>query len=427
MCADVHHTAAGNNTFLDSCTGSRECVVHAVFLLFHLHFAGSSDVELRYAACQFGKTLLQFLFVVSRFGSCNLCFDLSHAVSDSLFVASSIDDGCVVFIDCDRLGCSEHIQCSLLEFDTFLFADNRSAGEDSDVLQHLFAAVAEARSFDCTDLELRTQTVDNQCCQRFAVHVFRDDEQRTSALYGGFKNRQQLFEVGDFLVVDEDIRFIHLDLHRLGVGDEIRADVAAVELHTLYHVNRGVHTFGFADGDDAVFRHFAHRVGNEFADLGIVVSRNGSYLLNLVEVVANYYGVLLNLSYDGSHGFVNTAFEVERVGACSYVLQTHANDSLCQNGCGSGTITRLIACLGSHFLDELCTEVFGCVFQFNLFGYRYTVFGDMRSSVFLVDDDIAAFRTKCHFDSVSQLVNATLQSLTGFYVIGNIFCHNNYE
>ena len=345
-------------------------------------------------------------------------------MSDSLFVSSAVDDRRVVFADSDGLSRSEHLNRCALQLDTFLLADHRSAGEDSDVFEHLFAAVAEARSLHSADLQLRTQTIDNQSGQRFAIYVLCDDQQRTSALYSRFENRQQLFEVRDLLIIDQDIRLVHLHLHRLGVGDEIRADISAVKLHTLYHIDRGVHTFCLADSDDAVFRNFTHRVSNQFADLRVVVGRNSSYLFDLVEVVTDYHSVLLDLLYDSSDSFVDTAFEVEWVSSCGNVLQTHANDSLCQNGCGGGTITCLIAGLGSYFLNELCTEVLCRINQIHCFSYRHTVFGDMRSSVFGINHYIAALRTQRHFDCVSQLVNATLQRLTRLRIIGNIFCHD---
>ena len=168
-------------------------------------------------------------------------------------------------------------------------------------------------------------------------------------MYGRLQYRKKLFEVRNLLVVDQDIRLIHLNLHRLGVRNEIRTDVAAVELHTLYNVDGGVHTFCFADGDHAVFRNFAHCVSNQFADFGIVVGGNGSYLLDFVEVVTHYNGILLDLLNNCSNSFVNTAFEVKRVCTCRNVLQTNAHDGLCKYRCCGGTVTCLIAGFGCYF------------------------------------------------------------------------------
>ena len=421
---DVHHAAARNDTFFDCRTRCAQSVVHTVFLLFHLHLAGCTYVQLCYAACQFGKTLLQLLFVIGGLGRCYLCFDLCHTGCDGVFVACAVDDGGVVFVHGDGLSGAEHLDGCLLKLDAFLLADDGAAGEDSDVFQHLFAAVAEARSLHGADLQLCTQTVDNQCCQCLAVHILCDDEQRSAALYCRLQDRKQLFEVGDFLVIDKDIGLVHLYLHRLCVCHEIRADISAVELHTLYHVNGGVHSFGLTDGDYAVFAHFAHRVGNQLAYLGVVVGGDGGYLLDLVEVIAYDYGIFLDFCHYGSHGFVDTAFQVQRVGSGCHVLQTHAYDGLCQNGSGRCSVTGLVACLGCHFFDQLCSEVLCGVCQLNLFGYCHTVFGDVRSAVFLVNHYIASLRTQRHFHCVSQLVNASLQRFTRLGIVCNILCHN---
>ena len=71
--------------------------------------------------------------------------------------------------------------------------------------------------------------------------------------------------------MDEDIGLIHLYLHGLGVRHKVRADIAAVELHTLYHLDSRVHAFGFADGDDAILGYLTHCIGNQFTNLSIVV------------------------------------------------------------------------------------------------------------------------------------------------------------
>ena len=217
--------------------------------------------------------------------------------------------------------------------------------------------------------------------------------------------------------MDQDVRLVHFYFHGLGVRYEVRADVSAVELHTLYDVDGGVHTFGFADGDHAVLAYLAHGVSNEFAYLGVVVGGDRGYLLDLVEVVAYHFALLLDMSHYGADSFVYTALQIHRVSSCGYVLQSDANDGLCENGSSCCAVTGLVAGLRCNLLDELCAEVLGCVVEFDLFGYGHAVLGDMRSTVLLVENDVTSFRTKCYFYCVSQLVNAALQSLAGFCVV----------
>ena len=192
----------------------------------------------------------------------------------------------------------------------------------------------------------------------------------------------------------------------------------------MYHVNRRVHTLGLTDRDHAVLTNLTHGVCDQLTDLSVVIGGNGRYLLDLVEVIAYHYRVLLDLSYHSSHSLVDTAFQIQRISACRHVLQTHAYDSLSQNRCRCCSITCLIACLGSNFLHELCTYVLGSVFQHDLFSNCHTVFCDMRRTVLSVNNYITTLRTQRHLNGVSQLIHTTLQRLSRLYIIGNILCHN---
>jgi hypothetical protein len=73
-------------------------------------------------------------------------------------------------------------------------------------LQHSFAAVAEARRFYGYSSEGTAQFVYYQGSQRFAFDVFCDDQERFAALYHLLQHRQDLLDVGDFLVGDQDVR-----------------------------------------------------------------------------------------------------------------------------------------------------------------------------------------------------------------------------
>ena len=144
-------------------------------------------------------------------------------------------------------------------------------GKDCDVFEHLFAAVAEARSLHCANLQRAAQTVDNQCCQCLAVYVLCDDEQRTSALCHCLEHWEHIFQRADFLVVEQDVWVVHLTLHLLGVGHEVRRDITAVELHAFNNLHCSVGAFSLLDSDHALFLHLAHSVGDELADFSVVV------------------------------------------------------------------------------------------------------------------------------------------------------------
>ena len=162
LCTDVHHTAARYDTFFDRCTRSTQRVVHAVFLLFHLYLARSAHIQLCHTAGEFSQTLLQLLFVVRTLGSNDLRFDLLCTRLNSVLRTRTVNDRRVVFANGDRLCRTQHINRRLVQLDTFLLADHGTAGQNSDIFQHLFSAVTEARCFYRTDLQLRTKSVNNQ-------------------------------------------------------------------------------------------------------------------------------------------------------------------------------------------------------------------------------------------------------------------------
>ena len=173
-----------------------------------------------------------------------------------------------------------------------------------------------------------------------------------------------------------------------------------------------------------VFLDFGHGVGDQFADVVVVVGRNGTDLLDLRVVVTHFLALFLEVSHDSLDGFVDTAFEVHRIGAGGDILQTYVDDALGEDRSGGRTVTGLVVGLGSHFLDHLGTHVLEAVFQFDLLGHRDTVLGHLRGAEFLVDDDIAAFRAEGHLHCVCQCVGTFLHQVPGINIEFDLFCHN---
>ena len=162
----------------------------------------------------------------------------------SLALALTFDDGGVVLVDGDLLGLAEIRHLDVLQLDAEVFGDGLAAGEDGDVLQHGLAAIAEARSLHGRNLQGAAQLVDHQGRQRFAFHVFRDDDQRTAALGDLLEQREQVLHRGDLLLVDQDVGILQNRFHALGIGDEVGGQVAAVELHAFDDFQLGLHRLG---------------------------------------------------------------------------------------------------------------------------------------------------------------------------------------
>ena len=264
--ADEGGAATGDDTLFDSCAGGVQGVVEAVFLLFHLDFRSGADVDDCHAAGQLGQTLLQLLAVVVAGGLLDLSLDLTHAGLDGIAIALAADDGGVVLVDADLLALAEHAEVGVLELVALLLADDGATGEDGDVLEHLLAAVAEAGGLDGGNLQAAAQAVDHEGGKSLALDILSDDEERTAGVDDFLEHGQEVLHGADLLVVDKDIGVVVGALHLFGVGDEVGADVAAVELHTLDDLDGGVDALGVLDGDDAVLGHFLHGLGDDVTD-----------------------------------------------------------------------------------------------------------------------------------------------------------------
>ncbi len=152
------------------------------------------------------------------------------------------------------------------------------AGQDGDVLQHGLATIAEARRLDGADLDDAAHGVDHQRGQRFAFDIFGDDQQRPTGLGDGFQHRQQFADVGDLLVVQQDVGVFQLGAQALLVVDEVRREIAAVELHAFDDIQFVVQRGAFFNGDDAFLADFFHRIGDDLADGFVGVGGDGADL-----------------------------------------------------------------------------------------------------------------------------------------------------
>ena len=335
----------------------------------------------------------------------------------------TVDDGGVVLADCHLVAGAEHVDSGLFELETRIFADDESACQDGDVLQHSFPAVAETGSLDGANLELSAQAVDDERSECLAVNVFCDDEQRTSALYGRLEDGQEVLQVGDLLIVDEDVGVLHDALHLLCVGDEVRAEVATVELHAFDHADSGVAALSLFDGDDAVFADLLHGVGQELTNLGVVVGAYCCHLLYLLIVGSDRLGLLLDVLNDSGYCLVDTALQVHGVGTCCHVLQAFANNGLSQYGGCCCAVACIVAGLACHALHELCASVLEGIGQFHFLCHRDAVLRNLRCAELLLDDNVATLRAESHLNCICQLVHALLHLVASLEVEFDIFCH----
>ena len=129
----------------------------------------------------------------------------------------------------------------VLELDAEVLGDGLAAGQDGDVFEHRLPAIAVAGRLDRGDLQRAAQLVDDERRQRLALDVLRDDQQRTAGARDQLQHRQQVLHRADLLLVDQNDRVLEHHFHALGIGDEVRRQIAAVELHPFDDLERGLH------------------------------------------------------------------------------------------------------------------------------------------------------------------------------------------
>src|SRR5690606_16582536 len=278
-------------------------VFDAGLLFLHLDLGRGADLDHRHAAGQLGHALLQLLAIVVRGGLLDLRLDLLDAAFDAGGVAGAVDDGGVFLRDLHLLRAAEVLDRRLLERQAHFLADHGAAGEDRHVFQHRLATVAEARGLHGADLDDAADGVDDEGRQGFALDFLGDDQQRLAGLGHALEDGQQVAHVGDLLVVQQDERIIQLGRHRLLVVDEVRRQVAAVELHALDDVEFVVQARALFDGDHAFLADLLHRVGDDVADRRVAVGRDRTDLGDRL-VVGGGLGELLELVDGGLDGLV---------------------------------------------------------------------------------------------------------------------------
>ena len=205
-----------------------------------------------------------------------------------------------------------------------------------------------------------------------------------------------------FFSCDQDDRVLELGDHLVGVGDEVGAEVAAVELHAVDDLGLGLEALVLLDGDDALVADLPHRVGDLLADLGFAV---GGDRADLADLIRTGDGARLRLDVfdDDGDGLLDAALEVHRVHAGCDRLHALADDRGGQNGRGGGAVAGLVIGAGRDFADHLRAHVLELVLELDLLGDGDAVLGDARRAIRLVDDDVAAFGSSVTFTASARM------------------------
>ena len=265
------------------------------------------------------------------------------------------------------------------------------------------------------------QLVDHQSGQRFAVDVLGDnDHVLLASLQQLLQGGDQVGNGGNLLVGDDEVGIFDDGFHAVGVGDEVRRGVAAVDLHSLDVLNLVGKSAGLFHGNDAVLANFLHGLGDGLAD-GVFMGGKGG---NLPDALARLHGLghALQFGDHATHGGLDATLDGHGVGAGGHVLEAFVDDGLGQHDAGGGAVAGGVVGLGGGFLQKLGAHVLKNVGQLDLLGDGHAVGADLRGSELLVQHDVAAAGAQGNLDRVGQDVDSGAQRLAGVFSVCHLLC-----
>ena len=219
------------------------------------------------------------------------------------------------------------------------------------------------------------------------------------------QHRQQVADVGDLLVVQQDVGILQQRDLLVRVVDEVGREVAAVELHAFDDFELVLQALAVFDGDHAFLADLVHGLGDDLADGGVRVGGNGADLGDFLAGRAGL-GDLLQLVDDRDHRLVDAALQVHRVHPGGDELHAFLDDRLGQHGGGGGAVAGDVGSLGGDFLHHLRAHVLELVLELDLLGDRHAVLGHGGGAERALQHHVAALRAERHFDRVGQDVHA---------------------
>src|SRR6266699_1670563 len=308
------HATAGYHTLFDACASSGKRILNTRLTVFQFNLGASADLNKRYAAGQLRQALLELLTIIVAGRLFDLRLDLADASLDFCRLTLAFDNGRIILVGDDEAGRSEVGKRRVVKPAAHLFADHLSTGQGSDVAQHLFAAVAEARSLDSQHIEDTAQLVDNQGSQRLTIDILgNDDDLAATLLRHLLQDGQDILHCADLLVGNENVGVLDGGFHFLRVGHEVGGGVALVDLHTFDIFGLKIDTPGFLNGDDAIFPDLVHHFSDEVPN-SVVGSRDGGDLCDLLLAI-NGDRQVADKFHDSFGPLVDAMLELHRIGA----------------------------------------------------------------------------------------------------------------
>jgi len=238
--------------------------------------------------------------------------------------------------------------------------------------------------------------------------VLGNDQQFTLAYLDQlFQDRDNVGGCRDLFVRHQHVRLVQNSLHAVGIADEIRADVPAINLHTLDVLGLKCQALALLDRDHAILADLVHHLGDQLADL-LVLSRDGSYTGDLV-LGGDVGGHLADRFDQLFSRCLDAALDEHRVRASGYVLQPLSDNGMRQDGCRSGAIAGDVIRLDRGFFEQLRAHVLVWLLELDLFRHGHAIVRDGRRTKLFVQRHVAALWPKRGCNGGCQNVDPALE------------------
>ncbi len=362
------------------------------------------------AAEETGKPLPQLIAIVIGRRLLDPAPDLAGAGGEGGGIAAAAADGGRVLVDDRARRLTEIPETGVLEAASGLGAHHLAAGEDREIREQGFLAIAEAGRLDRRRLERAPELVDDEDGEGLPFHVFGDDEERAPQPRHLIEEGQELPEAREPAIVEEEERPLERHLHALGIGDEVRREIPAVELHSLDDRERGPGGPRLLDHDHPVPADLGHGPRDELPDLPVVAGREGGDLSDPVRSLDGCRARREVGDHD-RHRPVDPALHGHRMGSRRHVAEPVVEEGLREHGRGGRAVARDFLRPGRHVLDELRAHVLERIGRLDLARHGDPVAGQGRHAEPALENDAPPARTEGDPDGVRDLVDAAAERI----------------
>ena len=354
-------------------------------------------MENRNTTSKLGSSLQKLLLVVARGRLFHLSIDLFETIANGLLATGTLDDRRPILGDSYFLCLPEEAVIDLVETDSKIFRNKLPAGQDRHVFHESLAPVAKTGRLHGNDLQNSLKLVDHESSKEITLYVFRNDDERLSRPSNAFEHRHKLLQVTQLLLIKENVRILVLGDHLGRIRDEVRRDIALVELQPLDDLEVSIHTLALFESDHTVVTNALESLGEQLANQGIMVRGDLAHLTDSVEIF-DLDGLIANRGDHFIHSLPHTTLNRERIDASADELSSFAHHRFGQNHCCGRSVANLVISAGRDFVDDLGTHVFERVGQLDLSRDRNAVLRTTRVTELLVDNHVLSRRSQSGLD-----------------------------